>query len=47
MLYSDGRFYKGQWANDLIKGKGIFKMSPGHDSIIIDANFDDGVCQPG
>jgi hypothetical protein len=47
LLFADGRFYKGQFTNDLIKGKGIFKMSPGPDAIIIEGNFDNGICVPG
>ena len=47
MLFKDGRFYKGQWANDHMRGKGLYKVSAEADSLIIEGNFEDGVCQAG
>lgn len=46
-MFADGRFYKGTFSNDLIKGKGIFKLSTGHDAILIEGTFDNGICMPG
>ena len=46
-MFRDGRFYKGQFVNDSIKGKGIFRLSAAADSIIIEANFEDDVIIAG
>ena len=42
MLYKDGRFYKGSWANGLYHGKGILKLNSDSNSMIIEGNFDNG-----
>ena len=42
MLYKDGRFYKGNWANDVIVGRGVYKIKGEPDSLIVEGTFDNG-----
>jgi hypothetical protein len=44
IMFKDGLFYKGAFVNGQIKGKGIYKMMPEVNSIIIEGNFDNGIC---
>jgi hypothetical protein len=47
LLFDDGRFYKGMFANDLFKGKAIYKPAPGDASIILESTFDNGIVAAG
>ena len=42
ILYKDGRFYKGNWQNDLYHGRGILKMNTHKGSTVVEGSFDSG-----